>query len=144
MVLVTNSHWNETTDQNHPLHSYPISFPLFYHGDYLFPGSEEYEPFGTESRIKGIQTVVDDVFPHFLGGQLSGLPGLDSISIQTAGSGMEPGEQFGDTLMFDTQNQSIQDLSLFCNSRQNMVELPISLNYSNRPPLQINLWSRLH
>ena len=39
-------------------------------------------------ELTRIQKVVDDVFPHFLGGQLSGLPGLDSISIQPASQGM--------------------------------------------------------
>lgn len=59
-------------------------------------------------ELIGIQTVVGDVFPHFLGGQLSGLPGLDSISIQTAVSGTEAGEQYGDTLMFDNRTNQFR------------------------------------
>lgn len=55
-------------------------------------------------ELYGIKEVVDDVFPHFLGGQLTGLPGVDSISIQTASPGMESADQFGDTLMLDTRS----------------------------------------
>ncbi len=59
-------------------------------------------------ELIGIKTVVDDVFPHFLGGQLSGLPGLDTISIQTAALGMEAVEKYGDTLMFDTRSNQFR------------------------------------
>jgi len=59
-------------------------------------------------ELTRIQKVVDDVFPHFLGGQLSGLPGLDSISIQPASPGRVLKDQFGDTLMFDTRTHQFR------------------------------------
>ena len=55
-------------------------------------------------EMSGIREVVDDVFPHFLGGRLKGLPGVDSISIQPALASMKPEDQFGDTLMFDSRS----------------------------------------
>jgi len=54
-------------------------------------------------ELYGIKEVVDDVFPHFLGGQLKGLPGVDSIGIRPAGADMGSEDQFGDTLMFDSR-----------------------------------------
>ncbi|MEN8202992.1 MAG: HAMP domain-containing sensor histidine kinase [Bacteroidota bacterium] len=55
-------------------------------------------------ELYGVKEVVDDVFPHFLGGQLKGLPGVDSISIQRALPDPESADQFGDTLMFDSRS----------------------------------------
>jgi len=55
-------------------------------------------------ELEGIQEVVEDVFPHFLGGQLKGLPGIDTISIQPALTDMEFLDRFGDTLMFDSRS----------------------------------------
>lgn len=59
-------------------------------------------------ELTRIQKVVDDVLPHFLGGQLSDLPGLDSISIQPASPGLVFEDQFGDTLMFDTRTHQFR------------------------------------
>jgi len=58
--------------------------------------------------LTGIQEVVDDIFPHFLGGQLTGLPGLDSISIEQARTGMDPSDQFGDTLMYEARTNQFR------------------------------------
>lgn len=55
-------------------------------------------------ELKGVREVVVDVFPHFLGGQLSGLPGIDSISIKSESSLRGASEQFGDTLMMDRRS----------------------------------------
>jgi len=52
-------------------------------------------------ELSRTKEVVVDVFPHFLGGQLKGLPGIDSISIKLAWPGMEASDQFGDTLMLE-------------------------------------------
>lgn len=59
-------------------------------------------------ELTGIKEVVDDVFPHFLGGQLKGLPGVDSIAIQLAGSEPESAEHFGDTLLYDSRSQQFR------------------------------------
>jgi len=59
-------------------------------------------------ELYGVKEVVDDVFPHFLGGQLTGLPGVDSIAIKTAWPGMESADQFGDTLMFDSRSRQFR------------------------------------
>ncbi|MCK5137216.1 MAG: HAMP domain-containing histidine kinase [Bacteroidales bacterium] len=61
-----------------------------------------------DRELTGIKEVVDEIFPHFLGGQLYGLPGVDSISIQPAWPGIEPGDRFGDTLMFDTKSNQFR------------------------------------
>ncbi len=55
-------------------------------------------------ELIGIKEVVVDIFPHFLGGQLYGLPGIDSISILPALKDKRPEDRFGDTLMFDTRS----------------------------------------
>jgi len=52
-------------------------------------------------ELTGIKEVVDDVFPHFLAGQLHGLPGVDSISFHPAEDNAIVGEVFGDTVMFN-------------------------------------------
>lgn len=59
-------------------------------------------------ELKGIKEVVVDVFPHFLGGQLTGLPGVDSISIRPAGQMSEMTDAFGDTLMFDGKSDQFR------------------------------------
>lgn len=53
-------------------------------------------------ELTGIKEVVDDIFPHFLAGQLHGLPGVDSISFHPAENNALIGDVFGDTVMFDT------------------------------------------
>jgi signal transduction histidine kinase len=55
-------------------------------------------------ELYGIKEVVDDVFPHFLGGQLTGLPGVDSVAIRPAGPSLPADDHFGDTLMFDARS----------------------------------------
>ena len=85
-------------------------------------------------ELSGIQTVVDDVFPHFLGGQLSGLPGLDSISIKTAVTDMKPVEQFSDTLMFDTRTNQFRTFRILqFNSEHGGVSYVVKLFKSTTP-----------
>ena len=75
-------------------------------------------------ELIGIQRSWWMMFPHFLGGQLSGVPGIDSISIQTAVSGTEAGEQYGDTLMFDNRTNQFRTFR-YLQFHQNMVEIPM-------------------
>ncbi len=64
-------------------------------------------------ELTGIKEVVDDIFPHFLGGQLKGLPGVDSISFVPVGDVSDPVERFGDTLMFDTRTHQFRTFRYF-------------------------------
>lgn len=59
-------------------------------------------------ELVDVKEIVDDIFPHFLGGQLSGLPGIDSIAIIPIASGFSSEEAFGDTLMFDTKSNQFK------------------------------------
>lgn len=59
-------------------------------------------------ELVGVKDVVDDVFPHFLGGQLVGLPGIDSISISPIEASTASIELFGDTLMYDTKTNQFR------------------------------------
>jgi len=79
-------------------------FLFFFMGIIFFQVLKNMSLSDLNRELYGIKEVVDDVFPHFLGGQLKGLPGVDSISIKAAWPGMESEDQFGDTLMFDSQS----------------------------------------
>ena len=79
-------------------------FLFFFMGIIFFQVLKNMSLSDLNRELYGIKEVVDDVFPHFLGGQLKGLPGVDSISIRAAWPGMVSEDQFGDTLMFDSQS----------------------------------------
>ena len=78
-------------------------FLFFFMGVIFFKVLKNMSISDLNRELRGVKELVDDVFPHFLGGQLKGLPGIDSIAIQPFLPGMGAEDQFGDTLMFDTQ-----------------------------------------
>ncbi|MEZ5073190.1 MAG: hypothetical protein R2751_20160 [Bacteroidales bacterium] len=60
-------------------------------------------------EMQGTRDMVLDVFPHFLGGQLGGFPGIDSLSIALAGNPGPGVDHFGDTLMFDPSSSQFRN-----------------------------------
>lgn len=85
-------------------------------------------------ELLGVKELVDDVFPHFLGGQLKGLPGIDSLSIKHAWPGMEAEDQFGDTLMFDARTNQFRTFrSLRFQSEHGTVIYAVELFKSTTP-----------
>jgi signal transduction histidine kinase len=79
-------------------------FLFFFMGIIFFQVLKNMSLSDLNRELYGIKEVVDDVFPHFLGGQLNGLPGLDSIAIRPTSSVLSTEDQFGDTLMFDSRS----------------------------------------
>ncbi len=85
-------------------------------------------------ELLGVKELVDDVFPHFLGGQLKGLPGIDSISIKHAWPGMEAEDQFSDTLMFDARTHQFRTFrSLRFQSEHGNISYAVELYKSTTP-----------
>lgn len=80
-------------------------FLFFFMGIIFFQVLKNMSIADMNRELLGIKEVVDEVFPHFLGGQLKGLPGIDSISIKPAWPGMEASDQFGDTLMYESRTR---------------------------------------
>jgi signal transduction histidine kinase len=83
-------------------------FLFFFMGIIFFKVLKNMSISDLNRELSGVKELVDDVFPHFLGGQLKGLPGIDSISIKHAWPGMEAEDQFSDTLMFDTRTNQFR------------------------------------
>lgn len=52
-------------------------------------------------ELYSVRDVVEEIFPHFLGGQLTGLPGIDSMAIEPGSNPVPVEGILGDTVMFD-------------------------------------------
>lgn len=83
-------------------------FLFFFMGIIFFQVLKNMSLTDLNRELYGIKEMVDDVFPHFLGGQLTGLPGVDSIAIRAGGPEMASEDQFGDTLMFDSRTEQFR------------------------------------
>jgi signal transduction histidine kinase len=83
-------------------------FLFFFMGVIFFKVLKNMSISDLNREMFGMKGLVEDVLPHFLGGQLKGLPGIDSISIKHAWPGMEDEDQFSDTLMLDARTNQFR------------------------------------